>query len=76
VEGKLISSQDEQWLDHNANLMNEQWILKALKNASDYKWGFARLDNKQWGTVRKLQEAAGNLSRIVGKNQKHASIFS
>jgi hypothetical protein len=76
VERKLISSQDEQWLDHNANLVNEQWIPKALENASDYKRGFARLDDKQWGTVRKLQEATDNLSRIVGKNQKHASIFS
>ena len=40
AEKKSISSQDEQWLDHDANLVDEEWVLKALENASDYEQGF------------------------------------
>ena len=54
--------------------MDEQQVLEALENASDYERGFARLDDEQRGVVRKLQEAAGNLSRVVGKKQKRATL--
>ena len=42
----MISSQDEQWLDHDANLVDEEQVLEALENASDYNRGFKRLDDK------------------------------
>jgi hypothetical protein len=75
AERKSISSQDERWLDHDANLVDEEQVLEALEDASDYEQGFARLDGEQKGIVRKLREAAGNLS-TVGKKRKRASIFS
>ena len=75
TEKKSISSEDEQWLDHEANLVDEQQILEALEDALDYEQGFARLDGEQKGIVRKLQEAAGDLSKAVGKKWKRASIF-
>jgi hypothetical protein len=70
---KPISQEDEQWLDHNANLVDEQRILEALENASDYERGLERLDEEQKGVVRRLQEAAGNLSTVVGKKRKRTS---
>ena len=76
AEKKSISSQDERWLDCDANLVDEQRVLETLENASDYERGFARLDGEQKDVVRKLQEAAGNLSRAVGKKRKRASILS
>jgi hypothetical protein len=37
AEKKPISSQDEQWLDHDANLVDEVQVIDTLENASDYK---------------------------------------
>ena len=73
AEGKAISSQDEQWLDHEANLVDEQRVLEALETASDYEQGFARLDDGQKGLVKRLREAAGDLSIAVGKKRKRVS---
>jgi len=32
AEKKSISLQDEKWLDHDANLVDEQLVLEALEN--------------------------------------------
>ena len=34
AERKPISAQDEHWLDHNVNLVDEQWVLEVLESAS------------------------------------------
>ena len=72
AEKKSISSQDEEWLDGEANLIDEQQVLDALDDASDYERGFGRLNDVQKGVVRKLQEVAGNLTKTAGKKRKHA----
>ncbi|KAF8230439.1 hypothetical protein L208DRAFT_1281699, partial [Tricholoma matsutake] len=64
------------WLDHNANLVDEQQVLEALENASDYEQGFVRLGGEQKGVVQRLCEAAGDLSKVVGKKQKCVSNIS
>jgi hypothetical protein len=69
---KSISPEDEQWLDYDANLVDEQRILEALENASDYGEGLARLGDEQRNIVKKLHEAAGDLSKVVGKKPKRA----
>jgi hypothetical protein len=38
--------------------------------------GLARLDDKQRGLVKRLREAAGDLSKVAGKKQKHVSSIS
>ena len=77
AEQKSISPEDEQWLDFDANLVDEQHVLETLEDASDYEEGFTRLGDEQKEIVRKLCEAAGDLSKAVGKKQQHASsIFS
>jgi hypothetical protein len=67
---KSISSLDENWLDNEANLVDEQWVLDTLENVSDYKSGCKRLDKTQKGVIRRLQEVAGDLSKVVGKKWK------
>ncbi|KAF8230396.1 hypothetical protein L208DRAFT_1400622 [Tricholoma matsutake] len=69
---KSISSLDENWLDNEANLVDEQRVLDALENASDYERGCERLDETQKGVVRRLREVAGDLSKAVGKKRKSA----
>jgi len=73
AEARSISSEDEQWLDYDANLVDEQCILDALEDAPDYECGFARLDSNQKDIVKKLREAAGDLSKAVGKKRKRMS---
>jgi len=74
AEKKSISSEDERWLDQDARLVNEQLVIEALENASDYERGFQRLDDTQKGLVRKLQEIAGDVAKVVGKKRKRASL--
>jgi hypothetical protein len=47
--------------------VDEQQVLEALEKASDYEWGLARLDDKKRGLVKRLREAAGDLSKAAGK---------
>ena len=44
------------WLDHEANLMDEQQILEALEKASDFEKSLEELDDAQKDVIRKLQE--------------------
>jgi len=67
AERKSISSEDKQWLDHNANLVDEYWVLEALEKASDYEQAFARLGDEQKALVTKMYEAADGRTKVVGK---------
>ena len=71
AEGKAISSQDECWLDNEANLVVKQQVLEVLENASNYEEGLRMLDDVQKGVVQKLQEIAGDITKVVGKKQKY-----
>jgi len=70
----FLSRDDEQWLNHEASLLvDEQRVLEALETASDYERGFTRLDDEEKGLVKKLRQAAGDLSNAVGgKKRKRA----
>ena len=65
-----ISSADEQWLDYEANTVEEQRILDDLEAASDYERGLAQLDEAGKGIVKKLREWAGDLAKVAGKKRK------
>ena len=40
-----ISSTEEEWLDTEANLVDEEVVVDLLENASDYKHGLTRLNS-------------------------------
>ena len=67
AEKRSSSSQEEKWLDNEANLMDEQQVLEALEKASDNERGLSQLDEVKKGVVRKLQEVAGDLTKVAGK---------
>jgi hypothetical protein len=75
AEKVSISSQDENWLDHEANLVDEQRVLDTLERASNYERGLERLDDAEKGVVRKLREVAGDLSKLVGNKRKRTCMF-
>jgi len=66
---ETISSADEQWLDHEANTVDEQRILDDLEAASDYERGLAQLDETGKGIVKKLTEWAG-VAKVGGNKRK------
>jgi len=67
-------SADEQWLDHDSNLIDEQHVLDILESASDYDRGVEWLDGNGKAIVKKLREWAGDLVKIVGNKWKHMNL--
>lgn len=76
AEGASISSEDKQWLDHDANLVDELHVLEVLEDSPDYEQAFSRLDGEQKEIVRRLHKATHDLSKAVGKKQKYMSSIS
>jgi hypothetical protein len=74
-EKKSISSQDEKWLDGDANLVDEVQVIEALETASDYERGLGRLDEAQKVVVQKLREVGGGIAKVVGKKRQRALLF-
>ena len=85
LEAKLsknqkILSDDERWLDGNANLVDKIRLVKALENAADYGKSIQGLDAMQMSILRKVQEAGQgqdmvepSTSKVVGKKRKRMS---
>ena len=71
---ETILSADEQWLDHDGNLIDEQHVLDILESASDYDRGVEWLDGNGKAIVKKLREWAGDLVKIVGNKWKHMNL--
>ena len=65
AEKRAISTVDEQWLDNEANTVDEKCIINMLEDALDYERGVARLDNKVKAVVMKLKEWAGGIAHKI-----------
>jgi len=70
AQKETISADDEHWLDHEANIVDEQCVIDNLEAASDYERGFSRLDEAGKGVVKKLREWAGELAEVKGSKRK------
>ena len=75
AERKSISSQDKNWLDQEANFVDEEQIMSVLEEASDHERGLEGLNDAQKGVVRRLREAAGDIAKVVGKKQKRVCSY-
>lgn len=74
LQRETISPADEEWLDHEANTVDEQRVLDELEAASDYERGFERLSEDKKATVMKLKEWAGELVKVAGNKRKRMII--
>ena len=75
LQRENISPADEEWLDHEANMVNEQCILDELEAASDYEQGLEWLGKARKATVTRLRELAGELVKVAGNKWKCTLIF-
>ena len=71
AKNEKISDDDEHWLDHEANTVDEQHVLDILEAASDYEKEVGRLDANSKGFVKKLWE----LSELVPTSSTESRIF-
>jgi hypothetical protein len=70
LEGRLankerIPDDDGEWLDNEANLVDEQRVLEDLEAASDYERGVSRLDTKRKAAWARMKELAGGVKASV-----------
>jgi hypothetical protein len=70
AEKQSISSQDGDWLDHEANLVDGRHVIDALECTSDYEKGLERLNEMDKGVVKKLREVAGDLAKMAEKKRR------
>jgi hypothetical protein len=70
---ETLSAVDEEWLDNEANHVEEEALVDLLENASDYEHGLARLNSQKKTLVEKQKELGGGIKTalVVGKKRKH-----
>ena len=49
-----LSPKDEEWLDHDANLVNKEFLVDILDKASNYECKLATLDVNKQSLLQKL----------------------
>ena len=74
-EQQKISSEDEDWLDQEANFVDEEALVDMLENASDYERAVSKLDPKQKPLLERLIELGGGIKDVIvmGKSSKRKS---
>ena len=74
-ERKKISLEDKDWLDQEANFVDEEALVDMLEKASDYERALSRLDPKQKPLFERLIELGGGIRdvTVMGKNSKRKS---
>lgn len=69
-QGETIALADEEWLDNDANLIEESQIINLFKEHPTQQADL--LDQGQQTVIRRLREAAGDLPKTVGKKRQRA----
>ena len=62
-----ISDEDEQWLDHEANLVDEKAALDILAGAPNFAAGFEQLTGQQKQAIERLQDHISKSERSTEK---------
>lgn len=72
-----LSAEEEDWLDKEANLIDEQHLIDKLDTASDIDRGLERLDSQDKLLVEKLKmeaELGESQSKAIGTKRKRMSL--
>ncbi|KAH9959917.1 hypothetical protein BGW80DRAFT_1155081, partial [Lactifluus volemus] len=75
---QTISSEDEDWLDQEANFVDEEALVDALEKASDYECALSKLDPTQKPLFERLMELGGGIVKdvVAGKKRKRESLLT
>jgi len=68
---EMISVEDKEWLDGEANLIDEVAVVELLEKAPNYQDGFATLTSQQRSLVEKLEKLGSEvIKRQSGGNKR------
>ena len=70
---QAISEADEEWLDHDGNLVDEERLVHELDTALDYEAACKNLSPQDKAIVKRLIEITGPVQAT--KKCKHSVIF-
>ena len=73
--GQSISDRDEEWLDHNGNLVDEEQLVDDLDNTSDYDQRLKGLSSSEKSIIDKLTSLAKGSERVLPL-QRSTSVHS
>lgn len=73
--GKIISAEDEEWLDGAGNLIDEECVVERFDNESDYERSLEKLDAKDRGIVQELISLGGGEKNAASKKRKRTSFY-
>lgn len=59
LHGQDLMEEEEHWLDHNSNLVDEIQLIECLEQAEDYNKELLTLSKQENTSLQKLQELAG-----------------
>jgi len=58
---EIITEEEEHWLNHNANLVEEEQVIEETAKTSDYEQGLGKLDEIKKKVVVCISVAVGNI---------------
>jgi hypothetical protein len=65
-----ISEADEEWLDQDANFVDEEALVEKLNNASDYERKLTRLTSMEQLLFKKLMGMGNGTIEVAGPGKK------
>jgi len=68
-----ISAEEEEWLDTDANLVDEEAVIDLLEKAPDYEHGLMQLNSQQKSLVDKLVELGCGIKKVALSENKRKS---
>ena len=73
--GQSISEADEEWLNGEANLGDEERVMEALENVSDYEQYIKQLNPEDKAIVQRLQDLAQGCGGILPSKKRKCTNF-
>lgn len=74
--GRSISEADTEWLDGEGNLVDEEHVVGALEDASDYEQYIKQLSLEDKAIVQRLHDLAQGCGGILPpKKRKHTNFY-
>ena len=70
---EALTQEDEAWLDNDANLADERYVVDILEKASDYAAALASLTPEHKEAVARLEGMTQKPGKVAGGKRKRTS---
>ena len=73
--GQSILEADEEWLDGDGTLVDEERVVGAFENASDYEQYIEQLSPEDKAIVQRLQDLARGQGGVLPPKKRKCTYF-